>query len=89
MRSEKELLKLLLCVIEGLPDRLFCGMCGVIFSMNKKKVINNREAGWLLDEIARKKTKGLTQEINHPYYWPVGFKRPRIEFLKSIISELD
>ena len=89
MRSKKGLLELLLCNIEGFPDCRFCGMCGVIFLMKKKKVINGREAGWLFDEIRDKKPEGLTQEINHPYYWPVFDKRPRIEFLKEIISSLD
>lgn len=95
-RTEKELLKLLLKVYKsstfknvvryGSNGLLFkkLGLCNAIVRLHIHKVINLQENIILWEHIHKNSPKPSIDV----YWWPKGEVKPRIEFLKQLISEL-
>jgi hypothetical protein len=89
MRTEKELLKLMLWNQENFVK----GICGWIFSLNCHGIITKDECILIMDYIAHNrpsKFSSLSAFKNRrgAYYWNKGDITPRIKWIKKQIEKL-
>lgn len=87
MRDIKTLLELLLDQyqnnrIEGIQ---WSGLCFAIIRLDVDHMIDQYEKEDLFDVIEANKPDTPWSE---KYWWPKGHTKPRVEFLKKLISEL-
>lgn len=83
-RDIKELLELLREYIIK-QDGTFIGMCAEIIEMNKRGFITEGER-FLLKRYLTKNKPVSTRNV---YWWPAGFKTPRINWLDEEIIKLE
>lgn len=95
MRSDKELLELLLAWVIKIRPEWFEGMCGCIDMLayefkdldHNKPIISAEEAGRLNALILLHKPDNYSTENKKPYWWFRGVKSYRINFLNKIIKK--
>jgi len=95
MKSDKELLELLLRWVVRIKPEWFSGMCDCIDSLShefkypeQKKAILSKEESFRLNElILLHKPVNYSTKFSKPYWWVPGVKAYRINFLKKIIKK--
>jgi hypothetical protein len=89
MRTEKELLKLMLWNQENFVK----GLCGWIFSLNCSNIITNYELNLLMDYIDHNRPSMFSslsafKNRRGGYYWNKGDIKPRIKWINKQIEKL-
>ena len=88
MRDIKELLEILLDQYENnrIDGIQRFGLCWAIWRLSKHELINSNE-DYVLGAYITKKRPYWAYEMS--YWWPAGETKPRIKFIKQLISKLE
>ena len=87
MRSTKELLEVLLDQYENNKDDTIRlrGLCHAVIIIRYRYLITRKEERLLIGYLKKNRPKRYSLT---GFWWPRGHAKPRIEFLKKLISEL-